>query len=438
MILLPTGLLRIESTGDDGLTSHVLAGGEYYSGMIEDEGNSIMLEFLSKGISFLSKYFLLVSIPLFLICLPYGIFRLIKKRDEKKWTLILFGLFFLIPAFYAYSRGFQDVRYLYIFLPIFCIISVYFIQLIEQKIKKPKVFFAGVIISIILISSIFLNFTITDFEMQKEEYEISLIINQIATSVNRDYSSLHYLKWSDMDVLENFPILSTDVKQRDRVEIIFIGNKSENVFLSVSGTVEKEIIDCIKKLKNHCEGFEINISSPNTEGLKIFHNEDKLNNLILEAKKITTKPIFIKLPPWIMNNKERDEYLSLAHTSIQSGAQGLIVANSKPYPFDKLAVGKGGLSGEPLKNDTIRMVSEVRNKIGSKPIIIACGGISDEIDVWNCIAAGANLCQAYTALIYNGPFFAYNINKKLSALMIDKNIESLEKIQGQSMIKKMD
>ena len=82
-----------------------------------------------------------------------------------------------------------------------------------------------------MISSIFLNFTITDFEMQKEEYEISLIINQIATSVNRDYSSLQYLKWSDMDVLENFPILSTDVKQRDRVEIISIGNESENVFL---------------------------------------------------------------------------------------------------------------------------------------------------------------------------------------------------------------
>ena len=49
----------------------------------------------------------------------------------------------------------------------------------------------------------------------------------------------------------------------------------------------------------------------------------------------------------------------------------------------------------------------------------------------------ANLCQAYTALIYNGPSFVFNINKKLSALMIDKNIESLEKIQGQSMIKKM-
>ena len=230
MILLPMGFLRIESTGSDGLTSHVLAGGEYYSGMIEDEGNNVILEFLSKGISFLGKYFLLVSIPLFLICLPYGIFNLIKKRDEKKWTLILFGLAFLIPAFYAYSRGFQDVKYLYIFLPVFCIISVYFIQSIEQKIKKPKVFFGGIIISIILVSSIFLNFTITDFETEKEKYEISLVVNEIATNVNRDYISLQYLKWSDADVINNFPILSTNVKQKDRVKIINIGNNSNNEF----------------------------------------------------------------------------------------------------------------------------------------------------------------------------------------------------------------
>jgi len=213
-------------------------------------------------------------------------------------------------------------------------------------------------------------------------------------------------------------------------------SKSENIFLSVSGTIEKEIIDCIKTLKNDCKAFEINISSPNTEGLKIFHNEEKLSKLILEAKKITTNPIFIKLPPWVKNTKERADCLSLAHTSIKSGAHGLIVANSRPYSYDKLAIGKGGLSGEPLRNDTINMVSEVRNKIGSKPIVIACGGISDEIDVWNCIAAGANLCQAYTAFIYNGPSFAYNINKKLSALMNDRNIESLEKIQGQSIIKR--
>jgi hypothetical protein len=238
IILFPMGMLRTESTGDNGLTSHIVAGGEYYSGTVEDEGNYMLLEFFSKGISLLSKYFLLVSIPLFLICLPYGIFNLIKRKDENKWTLIVFGLVFLIPAFYAYSRGFQDTRYLYIFYPIFCVISIYFIQIIGNKIKKPRIFFVGIITLVIVISLIFLGLTITDFQREKEEFKISLHINEIATSVNRDYESLHFLKWSDSDVLDNFPVLSTQVEQRDRVEIIIIGNKSENKFETMEGYFE--------------------------------------------------------------------------------------------------------------------------------------------------------------------------------------------------------
>ena len=187
IILLPMGILRTESTGDNGLTSHIAAGGTYYSGMIEDEGNNIIFEIITKGIGFLSKYFLLISVPLFLICLPYGIFNLIKKRDDKKWTFIIFGIIFLIPAFYAYSRGFQDTRYLYIFLPILSIISVYFLQFIGKRIEKPRIFFPGIITIIIAVSCIFLNFTIIDFQEETEKYEISLKINEMTTSVNRDY-----------------------------------------------------------------------------------------------------------------------------------------------------------------------------------------------------------------------------------------------------------
>lgn len=91
---------------------------------------------------------------------------------------------------------------------------------------------------IIIISCIFTSVSITDFETEKEKYEISLEINKIATSVNRDYKSLHYLKWSDSDVLENFPILSTKVEQKDRVKIIQIGHKSEYEFSDMKNYFE--------------------------------------------------------------------------------------------------------------------------------------------------------------------------------------------------------
>ena len=106
------------------------------------------------------------------------------------------------------------------------------------KIKKPRIFFVGIITLVIVISLIFLGLTITDFQREKEEFKISLHINEIATSVNRDYESLHFLKWSDSDVLDNFPVLSTQVEQRDRVEIIIIGNKSENKFETMEGYFE--------------------------------------------------------------------------------------------------------------------------------------------------------------------------------------------------------
>ena len=99
-----------------------------------------------------------------------------------------------------------------------------------------------------------------------------------------------------------------------------------------------------------------------------------------------------------------------------------------------MAVGKGGISGKVLTENTLRMIAEIRTSLGPDPIIVACGGIFDEKDVWNCLALGADLCQAYTGFIYNGPFFAYSINKKLSKLMKEKNIIKLEQIKGLGLI----
>lgn len=206
----------------------------------------------------------------------------------------------------------------------------------------------------------------------------------------------------------------------------------DKLFLSVSGISEDEIITCVKTLDMYTNIFEINISSPNTSGLRLFHNSSELSKLIEKIKKSTQNKILIKLPPW--NEDLKENHLNLAQTSILSGADGLVIANSMPTTNKKLAGGKGGLSGKVLTNNTLRMIAEVRASIGSKPIIVACGGIFDETDVWNCIALGADLCQAYTGFIYNGPFFAHSINKKLSQLLLEKNIKSINDVKGESLI----
>ena len=220
LILLPMGYLRAESNGSDGLTSHVIAGGNYYSDMIETEGNMIILEFLTKGTSYMLKFFGIILIPLFLIFTPHGIWNLFKNRSDDKLTLILVGIVFLIPAFYAYSRGFEDTRYLFIYFVILSIISVYFIQKIEQKIKKRDIVILSTICLIVLTSLVFLHFTLPDYSIDREQYEIMEYINKQTVSINRDFVSITYLKWYDKDVIDNFPLMSLDTNNRGQVDVV--------------------------------------------------------------------------------------------------------------------------------------------------------------------------------------------------------------------------
>ena len=233
LLLLPIGYLRTELNGSDGLTSHVIAGGNYYSTMVNQEGNSIILEFVTKGVSYMAKFFGILLIPLFLIFVPHGIWNLFKNRTDEKLTLILIGIIFLIPAFYAYSRGFQDTRYLFIYFIILSIISIYFIQKIEHKVKRSDIVVLCAICLIILSSFIFLYYTITDYSSEREQYKIMGYVYEVVYSVNRDFESLTYLGWYDKDKIENFPVLSVDTDHRGEFKVVQIGNKSAFEFSNI-------------------------------------------------------------------------------------------------------------------------------------------------------------------------------------------------------------
>ncbi len=226
LILLPMGIMRTELNGSDGLTSHVIAGSTYYSTMVQEEGDSIILEFVTKGISYMAKFFGILVIPLFLIFIPHGVWNLFKNRSDEKLTLILVGIVFLIPAFYAYSRGFQDTRYLFVYFIILSIISIYFIQKIEHRVKRSDIVILSTICLIIVSSFIFIYFTIPDFSIDREQHQILGHVNEIGISVNRDFEAIVYLKWYDKDVIENFPILSVDTSRKGQVDFVLIGNKS--------------------------------------------------------------------------------------------------------------------------------------------------------------------------------------------------------------------
>jgi hypothetical protein len=123
LILLPMAYLRIETTGKDGLLSHIIGGAK----VTATEG-SIIADSQSKfslveGVYNLVKYLGYVLVPTFIIFIPLGLFLFFKNRNYNSNTLIITGALMLIPALYAYGRGIQEPRYLFVIFPVLGIIS---------------------------------------------------------------------------------------------------------------------------------------------------------------------------------------------------------------------------------------------------------------------------------------------------------------------------
>tara|TARA_Y100001936_G_scaffold7864_1_gene6987 strand:- start:8224 stop:9861 length:1638 start_codon:yes stop_codon:yes gene_type:complete len=239
LIIFPMAMIRTETTGQDGLASHLTHGPKYYAGMINESENEteMLFHFISKGSYNLIQHLVYVSIPIFAIFIPYGIFEVLRRKEYKKWTVLIFGLTFLIPAFYAYSRGFQDPRYLFILYPIFCLAVGYSVRRINLKIKKPKIVFFSTMSFLIGCSVVFSVYTITDFEKEKEMYEITKDVYEFTERMNRDYQGLGYMKWSNELVLsEKFPIRQTEIyNDIGNSKIVIIGRGTENSFDNLAG-----------------------------------------------------------------------------------------------------------------------------------------------------------------------------------------------------------
>ena len=202
------------------------------------------------------------------------------------------------------------------------------------------------------------------------------------------------------------------------------------LFVSISGTLEDEVVQCHRSLEPNCAAVEINISSPNTSGLRAFHDPGRLRVLVQAVASEMKRPLFVKLPPWERSRQSRENGISLAETAVDAGANGVIIANTRPVEHGGLKVGRGGMSGAPLFDDTLRMTAEVRASLGRRGAIIACGGIGDARQVWRLLAVGAEAVQLYTGLVYEGPGLPGSINRNLVRLMERAGCRSVGEIEG--------
>jgi dihydroorotate dehydrogenase len=193
--------------------------------------------------------------------------------------------------------------------------------------------------------------------------------------------------------------------------------------LSISGETIYDINECHKSLERFASAIEINISSPNTEGLRIFQTKEKLKELILEINKGRKKPLFIKIPPYEALNKDSNHknILDLIKICIDQNVEAITVANTRPVKNRNLAVGKGGLSGAPLLKNTIAMVQEISKMYGHHININACGGVSNGEEEFQLLESGASSVQIYTSIIYQGPGVVKKIKRELVRKIVDSS-----------------
>jgi len=213
LIIISWGIMKIDLTGSDGIISHVSAGPIYYSNVMKDnqDPNEVIINFLKTGITNMIKFLGLSTLPLLTFLIPLGIYTMISKKKLSDF-FILFSIVIvlLIPAFYAYSRNFQEVRYLLPIFPIFCLFSIYFIKNITEKIKYKKLFLI-LFIAVIISSTVgFIEYKNVNKSNQVEIYEFSKVVYS-TVSITNYFPHTEYLDSMRIEYLEEFPILRKDL-----------------------------------------------------------------------------------------------------------------------------------------------------------------------------------------------------------------------------------
>jgi len=176
----------------------------------------------------------------------------------------------------------------------------------------------------------------------------------------------------------------------------------------------------------------INISSPNTPGLRQLQDEGALRALleaVSEARETNGPPIFLKVAP-DLGEGEPDQIVRVA---IQYGVDAIIVANttvSRPALKSKHASQLGGLSGAPLKPLALKALRDFREASGGQIPLIGVGGIASADDAWERIQAGASLVQLYTAMVYQGPGIARRIARGLAERLKREGFANISEVVG--------
>jgi dihydroorotate dehydrogenase len=198
---------------------------------------------------------------------------------------------------------------------------------------------------------------------------------------------------------------------------------------------EEDYYLCLSRLPKQAGYITINISSPNTEGLRNFHDLNKMKKLLsglnkIKKEKKIDQPIAIKLSPDI-DDSEIGPIVELVKSQ---NIQGVIVSNTTDNNRENLLDVKkneiGGLSGQPLKDISTKLIKKFYKETKGKIKIIGVGGVDSGKSAFEKITAGADAVQLYTGMVYKGPGIVKEIKKELISILKKENLKNISEAVG--------
>ena len=200
-------------------------------------------------------------------------------------------------------------------------------------------------------------------------------------------------------------------------------NKDEDYFI------------CLSRLSSFAGYITINISSPNTEGLRNFHEQKVLEKLLVGVNKIKKdknidKPLVVKISPDIKDN----EISGIIELILKHKIEGIIVSNTTDSHREKLSDiqknEKGGLSGQPLKDLSTKLIKKFYRETKGKIQIIGVGGVDSGHTAFEKICAGADAVQLYTGMVYKGPGVVKEMKKELITILKKEKLKNISEAVG--------
>ena len=224
-----------------------------------------------------------------------------------------------------------------------------------------------------------------------------------------------------------------------------IENNVPNGLLGINIGPNKDVPDMINDFLECAEIFfplgdyvTINISSPNTKGLREFHKAEHLKALLSKIDEIRKKSNFNKSFLLKISPDLEDLFIdNIIELVLQNNIDGLILTNTtdqnRENLLDKKKNESGGLSGKPLRDLSTELIKKFYTQLKGKIPIIGVGGVDSGKSAFEKLAAGASAIQLYTGMIYKGPTIVKEIKKELIDIMREKNFKNIKEIVGSNL-----